>query len=136
MPACTQNGGDIGPLFGSWHLESMTCDGEPFAQPAGTDTFWNFQGHVVIAILSKGMYETLDFTGTWEQRDGLLVLDYTHSSDNAAPGTQHYRAPYWMGFPENEVIDLTIIKLDNSTMMLSWTSAQGRKYNYNFKKTW
>ena len=29
ISGCTQNNGEIDPWFGTWRLESLTCDGEP-----------------------------------------------------------------------------------------------------------
>ncbi len=134
--ACTQNNGHIGPLFGSWHLENMTCDGENLPQPEGTDTYWSFQGAVLNVLLVETMYESLFFIATWERDGDKLALDFTHSSDISEPGTGFYAAPYWMGFPENEVLDLDIRRLDGSRLILHWTSKEGKKYIYNFNKTW
>lgn len=136
MPCCTQNNGHIGPLFGSWHLESMTCDGEIKPQPEGTDTYWSFQGQVLNVLLVETMYESLFYIATWERENDCLALDFTHSSESHEPGTGFYRAPYWMGFPENEILRVDIRKLNGSEMILDWTSAEGQKYVYNFKKTW
>ena len=136
LAGCTQNNGHIGPLFGSWHLETMTRNGDVYSQPDGTDTFWNFQGQMLMVILSEGMYEKYDFDGTWERTDGYLMLDFTHSCNTDGPGTGDYRAPYWMGFPENAVLLHSVQKLDGSDMILGWTSAEGEVYIYKFKKTW
>lgn len=137
LPSCTQNNGHIGPLFGSWHLEAMTCDGENIAQPKGTDTYWNFQGAVINVLLVDTMYESFFYIGTWEfESDDMLALDFTHRSDIAEPGTGFYEAPAWMGFPANEVLRLDVCRLDGSHMTLGWTSDEGKKYTYNFNKTW
>ena len=77
MPCCTQNNGHIGPLFGSWHLESMTCDGEIKPQPEGTDTYWSFQGQVLNVLLVETMYESLFYIATWERENDCLALDFT-----------------------------------------------------------
>lgn len=125
---CTQNNGHIGPLFGSWHLESMSCDGSPLAQPDGTDTYWKFQGSLVEVILSKGFYETEFYTGIFT-RDGQ-VLSVSFPPTNA-PDT-----PQWMGFAPQSPLRLDIERLAGSEMNLKWTSDEGKVYIYNFKKTW
>lgn len=126
--ACTQNNGHIGPLFGSWHLENMTCDGTPLPQPDATDTYWKFQGSVVEVILTEGFYDAGFYTGTWTRDASVLSVSFPPAD---APLT-----PQWMGFTAQTPLRLDIVRLDGSEMILKWISDEGNVYIYNFKKTW
>ncbi len=135
LAACTQNNGRIGLLFGSWHLESMSLNGKPFAQPEGTDTYWKFQGHVMQAILSFGPDDTDTRTGTWSSDDDVLTLRFTHGDDVNAPGTGGYTPPQWMGLDGSGIFELKILRLTGSSLSLSLGTADG-VYTYTFSKTW
>lgn len=137
--ACTQNSGHIGPLFGSWYLESATCGDEPFALPDDGNTYWMFQGRVLIVKFDRGMYESQERIATWQYAAGserILQVDFTHSDNNTAPGEGQYTAPEWMGFPAGQVLSLDIESISGSAMTLGWTSPEGLRYTYRFAKTW
>lgn len=133
---CTQNGGRIGPIFGSWHLEDMRCNGEAFPQPAGTDTYWSFQGNVARVLLVRTMYESEQYDATWQQTAGMLTLYFNHSCDGTDVGQGHYQAPQWMGFGNAEILDMDIERLTSADLWLRWTSDNGDVFMYKFKKTW
>ena len=42
--SCTRNHGDIGPWFGTWHVETITADGTPVTVVG--DYFFQFQSGV------------------------------------------------------------------------------------------
>lgn len=139
ISSCTQNGGRIGPLFGSWYLESATCDGEPFALPTDGNTYWIFQGKVLVVKFDKEMYESQEHIATWEYATGndhTLLLDFTHSDDNTAAGHDRYSAPAWMGFVQGEILAVEIEHISGSDMTLEWASPSGEHYRYRFTKTW
>lgn len=137
--SCTQNSGHIGPLFGSWYLESTSCAGLPFALPDDGDTYWNFQGKVLVVKFDRGMYESQEHIATWEYAPGsdrMLLLNFTHSDDTTAPGHDKYSAPAWMGFTQGEILSVEIEHISGSSMTLGWTSPEGLRYTYRFAKTW
>ena len=75
--ACTQNGGHIGRLFGSWVLESATCDGSEMTMPEDTETFWSFQSDLLRVQLADKHHTAENYFGNFtELPDGLLRLDY------------------------------------------------------------
>lgn len=133
---CTQDNGYIGRIFGSWRLTSMTLDGEPVAAPAGSETFWSFQGKIVMVTLQTEAHEYTKQYGTFERMDGnILRVDFSHHSDDVAPGTGGYAAPQWMGFPASGIFDLREAKNGKSGLVLTWTAPEG-VYIYKFTKTW
>lgn len=139
LAACTQNGGRIGPLFGSWYLESATCDGQPFALPDDGNTYWIFQGKILMVKFDRGLYESQEHIGTWQYAAGsdrLLLLDFSHSDDSTPPGEGLYGAPTWMGFPKGQILAVDIEHISGSGMTLGWTSPEGLRYIYRFSKTW
>ena len=135
-----QNDGHIGRLFGTWQLAQMTENGEtPEAFTPG-ETTWSFQNNIVYITKELPHMERILRVGTWAESnaDGhkYLELDYTQSTDEYAPGTGPYRAPEWLGFPENKVIRLEYVKDSSREMVLTWTSDEGLVYIYTLKKTW
>lgn len=135
---CTHNGGDIGPLFGDWVLTSMTVDGDTCdADGPDVDTFMQFQGSIVMTKLIDDRHSTLVYSvGTWERAsDDVLLLDYTHSDNDHAPGTNIYRAPEWLLLESNAINTMQIISLDRSHMRLRHTTADGAMAEYTFRKT-
>lgn len=50
---CTQNNGEIDPWFGTWRLESLTCDGEPSDDYHGQMT-WSFQNDIICLVTDLG----------------------------------------------------------------------------------
>ncbi len=135
--ACTQNNGHIGRLFGSWHLETATCNGQAYALPEGTESFWSFQAEIIMVTLEAERHESIKRYGTFEQLpDNILRIDFTHSSDGIPAGTGIYAAPQWMGFPDTGVFDLNVADTAGNRLVLSYTTPQSDIFTYTFSKTW
>ena len=83
--ACTQNGGHIGRLFGSWVLESATCDGSEMTMPEDTETFWSFQSDLLRVQLADKHHTAENYFGNFtELPDGLLSTPTTTIPTEAA----------------------------------------------------
>lgn len=139
LAAC-QNDGHIGSLFGTWGLQSMTVDGVAPDDFDPSLTTWSFQNNIVRIVLNGDHHAWTDRTGTWEKtsRSGknYLDLNFTHGSDDVPAGTGGFRAPEWLGFPENKIIPLEFIKDSSREMILTFTSDEGHVYTYTLRKTW
>lgn len=119
--ACTQNDGHIGPLFGMWRLQQIRHDDGSVMLSYDSDSkfVFCFQNDVVCIKKLIGHHETEDFWGSWQRSSDRLILDYTHSDDEALPGEWPYSIPDGIGFPQAPaVIDLTVKQLDGSKMEL------------------
>ena len=135
--ACTQNGGHIGRLFGSWVLESATCDGSEMTMPEDTETFWSFQSDLLRVQLADKHHTAENYFGNFtELPDGLLRLDFEHTADNNPDGGGQYAAPQWMGFPATGIFTLRIVSCDSKRMELIWQNKEGQLFVYKFSKTW
>ena len=134
---CTQNDGHIGPLYGSWTLTQMLCNGEQQQLPQGTSTMASFQNNIVFFHL----YEDSDGTytrkiGTWEQKNDDIYFNFTHSGNGTPAGTGIYSAPEWLDFPQNCVFSVALKETGGGKMTWERTADNGDVYIYNFKRTW
>ena len=75
LTGCTRNHGDIGIWFGTWHVESITCDGEPVT--VAGDYFFQFQSRVIRVSHVGGYEQTVESYGTWsDDGDGKLTITF------------------------------------------------------------
>ena len=119
--ACTQNGGHIGRLFGSWVLESATCDGSEMTMPEDTETFWSFPSDLLRVQLADKHHTAENYFG-----------NFTELPD----GGGQYAAPQWMGFPATGIFTLRIVSCDSKRMELIWQNKEGQLFVYKFSKAW
>lgn len=135
--SCTHNDGDIGPLFGSWRLESASRDNVAMTLTPGKYTTWSFQNSIVLVQLIDATHYSESRIGSFSRpADGKLRIDFDNSADGVEAGTGAYAAPTWMGFPGKGVFDLDIAELNGKKMVLVWNSPDGAIYEYKFSKTW
>lgn len=133
---CTHNDGDIGPLFGSWYLEEMTLDGRPVEQQSGVYSFMQFQGAVVMCKLIDDRHSLLSYNvGSYVREGDALLLDFTHSDNNTAPGEGQYSAPEWLLLTPNSENRMDITSINNKKMKLKHITPDGYLVEYSFKKT-
>ena len=80
LAACTHNDGDIGPLFGSWQLESIEVDGTVDSSYTG-NVFWGFQSSVIRMAVVNEHHEHVDYWGTWKLSEvsARVSVGYTTS---------------------------------------------------------
>lgn len=135
-PACRMNNGDIGSKFGTWALTTMVVDGQIPDDFVSGQTLWSFQNNIIDVQRDVGYNEPLSRYGSWEDRNGHLYLNFTHSDSSTEPGQGRYEAPTWIGFTTNEIIDLTYIENKPRHMMLTWVNPEGKVYCYILDKTY
>lgn len=136
LASCRMNNGDIGDLFGSWLLYSMTVDGEAPENFNSEETFWEFQNNIVSISRVYYMYDKDVHWGTWSEADGQLQLDYTHFESGVNPGTGQYSSPQWLGFPKRGIFQLKFVSRSSKRMTLSWYDSEGRMFVYSLRKIW
>ena len=64
LGSCTRNHGDIGPWFGTWHVESINVDGAPVTVEG--DYFFQFQSKVFRVSQVGGHEHLVESFGTWD----------------------------------------------------------------------
>ncbi len=132
---CTHNDGDIGPLFGSWIVDEMTADGAEVSIDGGYG-YLQFQGAVVMCKLIDDRHSLLFYSvGSYEREDDDLLLNFTHSDNETAPGQGQYSAPTWLLLTPDAVNRMEIISLDKSKMKLKHITPDGTVVLYSFRKT-
>ncbi len=133
---CRVNNGDIGDYFGAWLLYSMTVDGEVPEDFNPEQTYWEFQNNIVQISRVSYMFEKKGRWGTWSEDDNTLLLNFTHYQEGYEPGSAQYRAPEWLGFPQNSIIPLTFVSRSSKRMELTWRDVEGKIYVYSLRKLW
>ena len=133
MCACTSHNGDIGPYFGTWHVEKMAIDGDDDAN-YDDNLFFKFQGDVIcMVVVNDAAHTRAEYWGTWSECDDKLTLNYTYGDDNTKPGYGRYAPPAASHLPGGITI-LDIIKLKGGKMQLRYVSNEDVTYNYYLKK--
>ncbi|MBD5225270.1 MAG: lipocalin family protein [Bacteroidales bacterium] len=136
LTSCTRNNGDIGPWFGTWHLESIMVDGNPEVEYEN-NIFWAFQSEVIfltrVPVDSPGMHTVEKRFGTWREADGTLYLKFAYSDNSDTEGYQ-YHAFEELHFPYGSETPLSIIKAPGREAVLQYTDADGHVYTYTIKK--
>lgn len=135
--ACTHNNGNIGELFGTWKLQSISIDGE-------TDTsyicnvLWKFQSSVMCMVRANDdTHNKFESWGTWSYAndDTQLELNFTHTdNDNPNQGSMKYSPLPETYLPKATISTLDITMLNGSEMILVYHSIDGKEYRYKFKR--
>lgn len=133
--ACTQNHGHIGRLFGSWYLYEMTCDGEHLDIAKYGDAFWSFQSNLIMITIEEDYYSVGKTYGTWAESGDNLILDFSYTYDKEWT-VGAYDPPEWMGLPKDAGIVLHYLEKSGKAMALRYTDADGKVFEYYFRKTY
>lgn len=130
---CTQNNGNIGPIYGSWSLVGISEVGVPLDLEG--ETVFSFQNEIVQVVrLAESPYIGEYRYGNFSISDDVLTLRF--QSHPTQSGSYMYMTPTWLHFPEDgKPIPLDIRKLGSGSMILD-LSNDGKKYTYTFKRTW
>lgn len=135
--ACTHNNGDIGGLFGTWKLQSITIEGE-IDSSYDNNVLWKFQSSIMSMIRANdSTHNRLETWGTWSYAndDTQLELNFTHTdNDNPKPGSTKYSPLPETYLPKSTIFTLDILNLNGSEMVLLYHSTDGKEYRYKFKK--
>lgn len=138
LSACVSNhnDGDIGALFGSWNLVSMSCDGTAMNVETHP-TVVDFQNNIIriTRLEAPDQPFSMDIrTGTWEETDDRLLLNFTHSDDRFEAGTAIYAAPEWLGWEKNVILQIQKLSMSAKSMTWSYTAPDGTVWKYELKK--
>ena len=74
MASCTRNHGDIGPWFGTWHVEQVTAAGTPVNVEG--DYFFQFQSKVFRVSQVYGHEQLVESFGTWDENGSTMTVDF------------------------------------------------------------
>ena len=74
LSSCTRNHGNIGPWFGTWHVEQITADGVP--QNVEGDYFFQFQSKVFRVSRVYGHENLVESFGTWEENSDKMNIRF------------------------------------------------------------
>lgn len=119
---CTRNNGDIGPLFGLWHVDSVAePDGTPVSRDA--DEFWAFQNTTIRVSVIEDHQTKHDAYGNWRMEDNTLFLDFP--ADKYAPWPT-------TGLPRS--CSLQVLKLKGDELVLRRDTEEGATLIYTLKK--
>lgn len=80
LTSCMHNDGDIGNLFGTWKIETITIDGEKDTKYEG-DVFVQFQTEVVRLVQVEHNYDYVEYFGRWSRESNNLLLDLHYTVD-------------------------------------------------------
>ena len=126
LSACTQNNGDIGPIFGNWKLTEMTEDGHRTENYSG-NIYLAFQNTTMRFVRVNG-YNSYDETYcNWSiTDDNNLIVNFADD---------RYRPFLELGIPY-PCCEMKIQKLSSSEMQLylNATSNTGKPRVYKFIK--
>lgn len=136
LSGCRMNNGDIGDFFGTWYVASMTVDGEPDPALDPDRLFWSFQNNLICITITYDHHDSVDHWGSWQEKDDMLYLDFTHHEADTPGGQPPYVAPDILRFPVNSVVALHETKRTSRSMILDWTDDSGHRIVYELKKTW
>ncbi len=78
LGSCTRNHGDIGPWFGTWHVESITAGGMPITVVG--DYFFQFQSKVFRVSQVTNHEQTVESFGTWDENGDKMTIDFPDES--------------------------------------------------------
>ena len=123
LGACTRNHGDIGPWFGTWHIEQITADGTPVNVEG--DYFFQFQNKVFRVSQVYGLEQMVESFGTWdESEDGnKMTISFPDPS------------VYYIVMPGLEANNaFTVTRTSSSDITFTKTDAEGTAYTYHLKK--
>lgn len=130
---CMQWDDTDGPFFGSWHLQTIDIDGQP-------DQTYNSNPEIMISfagqVFNLAYMERAEMYGTWVYGGEVLELNATYKAGNQATDTRFFNPyPLVMHFAEGqEIIQVSVTKVDKKTMQWQYEDLNGRLLTYNFKK--
>ena len=130
---CTHCDGDIGSLFGSWHIEKIIVDGEEEADYDGSLAV-SFQGEICnVAYLSYD-YDRYDLEsyGTWSRSDNRLTITLGYQNRDTSLFNPF---PPAMCFPDGErSVTVDIMDDDGRHMKWRYVTDEGTTVDYILRK--
>lgn len=130
---CTQNNGNIGPIYGSWSLISLSENDEPVELE--DETVFSFQNEIVQVVkLAVPPYNATYRYGNFSIVDNILTLKFQEKPTEK--DSHLFLTPTWLHFPQDgRPIQFDISSLKGNKMILDMR-ANGKSYTYTLKRTW
>lgn len=122
LASCTRNHGDIGPWFGTWHVEQITAAGVPVTVQG--DYFFQFQSHVFRVSHVDDHQQVVESYGSWNDNPGGdITIDFPDPS------------VYYIVMPGLEAHNIFSVSTTTSShATLTKTDATGTPYTYFLHK--
>ena len=76
LGACTRNHGDIGPWFGTWHVERITSTADGATDNGEEDYFFQFQSKVFRVSKVSDHQQMVESFGTWEENGDKMIISF------------------------------------------------------------
>ena len=127
LGSCTRNHGDIGPWFGTWHVESITRSGGIYQYIGPVDIegdyFFQFQSKVFRVSWVGDHEQTVESFGTWDEIDGKMIISFPDPTVFyiEVPGLEDYN-------------DFTVTTTSSREVTFTKTDATGTTFAYHLKK--
>ena len=127
LGSCTRNHGDIGPWFGTWHVESITTQGGIYQYIVPVDIegdyFFQFQSKVFRVSQVTERDRLVESFGTWDENDGKMTITFPDSSVFyiEMPGLEAYN-------------DFTVTMTSSKEVTFTKTAATGTTFAYHLKR--
>ncbi|MDO4510612.1 MAG: lipocalin-like domain-containing protein [Bacteroidales bacterium] len=121
---CTQNGGNIGIWFGTWHFQEITADGTVVTDPDGKEFFVQFQGKIVKLTMEDNVHSPYNATyGNWAEDDDRMQWTFPDPKQPLMPVPGITAANKF-----------TILHRSATHVTLKQVSEAGVTYTYTLKK--
>jgi hypothetical protein len=127
LGSCTRNHGDIGPWFGTWHLESITAAGGIYQYIVPVDIegdyFFQFQTKVFRVSQVTDHEQLVESFGTWDEEGDKMTIDFPDDS------VFYITMP---GLEKHNVFDISFTS--SHEVVFTKTATTGNLYTYRLKK--
>ena len=127
LGSCTRNHGDIGPWFGTWHVESITAQGGIYQYIVPVDVegdyFFQFQSKVFRVSLVSERNKLVESFGTWDENDGKMTITFPDPDVFyiEMPGLEAYN-------------DFTVTTTSSREVTFTKTDATGTTFAYHLER--
>ena len=123
MASCTRNHGDIGPWFGTWHVEQITAAGTPVNVEG--DYFFQFQSKVFRVSQVYGHEQLVESFGTWDESEDGNKITISFPDPTV----------YYIVMPGLEAHNaFTVNTASSGDVTFTKTANDGTTYTYRLKK--
>lgn len=126
ITSCTQNNGDIGMWFGTWHVEQIDMDNSPIDGYMGTD-FFQFQSTLFQLRYTDDTHAEKQTVGCWQ--DNGSSIDVTFPDEKLV-----WVFLYGIDMGKDAVNHFTVEQLTSKEAILALKATNGHSYRYHLKK--
>ena len=138
LSSCTHCDGDIGTLFGSWHVEAIERNGVA-DENYNANLLVSFQGEIcnfAYINLNEPDYDEAEIFGTWSRDGNALTLRAGYMTTGGATLPQYFDPfPVSLEFPYGEnSVSVSITSENSRTMVWAYTTPDGTAMTYRLRK--